>query len=1032
MKKSISTLFLLSSFLINAQIISFADANFKNSLVNSTTVSSPATGFDDKMLKVDANSDGEIQISEALQVKSLGFSYSCYRFGCDGVSIANFQGLTSFSNLEAFSATDQDAALLDVKNLTHLKSLKYSLYSGFYGAGAHPNKYVKIDFIGATNLEVVSLTGTYMDFDLKNLINLKELTIGSGNLSSLDLGPNTKLEKLTCYNILGAIDCNGLSNLKEITVSQCKLNNINSLSLNGVTNLKKLVCDTNEISNLNLSSCTNLEYLSCNSNKLTSIDLTGLSKLINFQCNDNLISTLNISNLPALTEISCKNNQLSSLNLNGLPNLTSLNCSNNLLSSLNVTAFSNLTTLSCSINQLTSLNVTGLSNLKTLQSCYNPITTLDLSPLTSATSIDIYNNTLSSINIKGLTNLISLRCNNNLINTPLDLTGLNNLESIDCSYNQISDIVFDGNMKLTYITCSNNLLKKLDLTGFNNLISVNCNFNQISEITFGGNMKLSSIYCANNILKTLDLSSLIINSSLNCQNNLLESLFFKNGKKENRFLEGNPTLRYICQDQDAVLSTQQYVDSLNYTNCVVSSFCSFNPGGLYYTVQGGQKFDFNNNGCDNADSSLPNIKYTISAVGSSNPADYIISNEDGSYHVDIPSGDFTVNPSFENPSYYTSNPATLNVSFPTQSSPFTQDFCITASGTHPDLEVVIIPIQQARPGFDATYKIVLRNKGTIAQSGTLNLVFDDAVLDFVSSNPTHSNESLNSLSWDFSNLNPFETKTINLVLNLNSPIETPALNMGDILHFSATVSSAETDETPLDNTFNFNQTVVNSFDPNDITCLEGETVPLTDKDFYLHYIVRFENTGNYAAQNIVVEDVIDTNVYDVASLVPMSSSHPFYTIKKSGYGIQTAVHFVFENINLPFTSGSNTGYIAFKIKTKHPYYDFAQSIWNKKANIYFDYNYPIKTNMVSTSMKTLSSQDFTAAKKNAFYPNPANDKIYFSQKQKSVTVFTIEGKKISTTLKNKEIDISELPNGIYLLQIQTIENTVITQKLIKN
>jgi hypothetical protein len=118
--------------------------------------------------------------------------------------------------------------------------------------------------------------------------------------------------------------------------------------------------------------------------------------------------------------------------------------------------------------------------------------------------------------------------------------------------NQIPDIVFDGNMKLTYITCSNNLLKKLDLTGFNNLISVNCNFNQISEITFGGNMKLSSIYCANNILKTLDLSSLIINSSLNCQNNLLESLFFKNGKKENRFLEGNPTLRYICQDQDAI------------------------------------------------------------------------------------------------------------------------------------------------------------------------------------------------------------------------------------------------------------------------------------------------------------------------------------------------------------------------------------------------------------------------------------------------------------------------------------------------
>ncbi len=374
------------------------------------------------------------------------------------------------------------------------------------------------------------------------------------------------------------------------------------------------------------------------------------------------------------------------------------------------------------------------------------------------------------------------------------------------------------------------------------------------------------------------------------------------------------------------MSTQQYVDSLNYTNCVVSPFCSFTPGGIHYTVQGSQKFDFNNNGCDNADSNLPYLKYTISDGTTS---DYVISKEDGDYLVNVPSGSFSISPTFENPSYYTSNPATLNVSFPTQSSPFTQDFCITANGAHPDLEVVIIPIQQARPGFDATYKIIVKNKGTIPQSGTLNLTFDDAVLDFVSSIPTPSNQSLNSLSLDFSNLNPFETKTINLVLNLNSPLETPPVNMGDVLHFSASVTSAETDETPQDNTFDFNQTVVNSFDPNDITCLEGETVPFTDKDFYLHYIVRFENTGNYTAQNIVVEDIVegimDPNVYDLASLVPVSSSHPFYTIKKyaSETGI-TSVHFIFENINLPFSSGSNTGYIAFKIKTKHPYYDFSK------------------------------------------------------------------------------------------------------------
>lgn len=993
MKTNISLLLLLCSFLTRAQIISFADANFKNSLVNSTTVSSPATGFDDNPLKVDANSDGEIQINEALLVKSLTYSSACGHGGCAGLKIANSQGLTSFSNLEVFSATGQSIGYLDLKNLSHLKTLEFS---GNYSGSTY------FDLIGTTNLEVVKISVHSLAINLNSIINVRELKIGSNNLTTLDLRPYTKLEILSCGGAgLTSVNCDGLSNLKEINCRIANFGNINTLSLNGVSSLKKLECSFNEITNLNLSSCTNLEYLSCGNNKLTSLDVTGLSKLTYFECGSNLLNAINVSTLLALKQFGCSNNLLTSLNVTGLSNLTSLNCSTNQLTSLNVTGISNLTSLYCSTNQLTSLDLTGLSKLTSFACSFNAITTLDLSPLIAAPYIVIDNNKLSTININGLTNLVGLDCNDNLISSPIDFTGLKNLERINCNNNLIPDIIF------------------------------------------GGNVKLTDIKCANNLLKTLDLSSLILNSSLDCKNNLLESLVLKNGKTEYGSIgegypniEGNPTLRYICQDQDAVLSTQQYVDSLKYTNCVVSSFCSFNPGGVYYTVQGGQKFDFNNNGCDSADSSLPNVKYTISPLGSSNPPDYIISKEDGSYHVDLPAGNFSISPSFENPSYYTSNPATLNVSFPTQYSPFTQDFCITANGSHPDLEVVIIPIQQARPGFDATYKIVLKNKGTIAQSGTLNLTFDDAVLDFVSSNPALNNQSLNSLSWDFSNINPFETKTINLILNLNSPLETPALNMGDILHFSASITSAETDETPLDNTFYFNQTVVNTFDPNDITCLEGETVPLTNDDFYLHYIVRFENTGNYSAQNIVVEDVVETNFFNAASLVPISSSHPFYTIKKyaNGSGV-TTIHFIFENINLPFTNGSNTGFIAFKIKTNHSFYNLPQGIWNHKANIYFDYNYPIKTNMVSTSMLTLSSENFADAKKNIFYPNPANDKIYFTQEQKSVTVFTIEGKKIKTVLKNKELDISDLPKGIYLLQIDTlqnIENGVITKKLIKN
>ncbi|MBK8442581.1 MAG: hypothetical protein IPL35_03815 [Sphingobacteriales bacterium] len=48
----------------------------------------------------------------------------------------------------------------------------------------------------------------------------------------------------------------------------------------------------------------------------------------------------------------------------------------------------------------------------------------------------------------------------------------------------------------------------------------------------------------------------------------------------------------------------------------------------------------------------------------------------------------------------------------------------------------------------------------------------------------------------FANLQPFESRSINLTLNLNSPQETPPLNIGDVLNFLAYSDYPQTDETP--------------------------------------------------------------------------------------------------------------------------------------------------------------------------------------------------------------------------------------------
>ena len=64
----------------------------------------------------------------------------------------------------------------------------------------------------------------------------------------------------------------------------------------------------------------------------------------------------------------------------------------------------------------------------------------------------------------------------------------------------------------------------------------------------------------------------------------------------------------------------------------------------------------------------------------------------GEYFMPIQEGDYTITPQLENPDYFSIAPTSFTVSFPTDVSPFIQDFCALPIGTFNDLEIVIVPI----------------------------------------------------------------------------------------------------------------------------------------------------------------------------------------------------------------------------------------------------------------------------------------------------------------------------------------------------
>lgn len=443
-------------------------------------------------------------------------------------------------------------------------------------------------------------------------------------------------------------------------------------------------------------------------------------------------------------------------------------------------------------------------------------------------------------------------------------------------------------------------------------------------------------------------------------------------------------------------------------------------GNQSFVIQGQNKLDADNNGCDAADPVFPNLKlHVASADGGMD----FIPDVTGNYAVTVPPGNFTITPVFENNAFLSSMPVNASVSFPT-ASPFAQDFCLSANGTHHDLEITLLPLNTARPGFDAKYKIVCHNKGNQLESGTVNLSFNGIVTDFVSGVPAVNSQTSNSLSWNFSGLMPFESKEFTFILNLNSPTETPPINASMFLDFTTGVSSAATDETPADNTFIFKQIVFNSYDPNDKTCLEGDKIPVDKVGEFVHYIIRFENTGTFAAQNIVVEDLIDTEKFDLSSLEPVSGSHLFTTRIQSG-----RVQFVFDNINLPFDDANNDGYLAFKIKTKASL--VAGDVFSNSASIYFDYNAAINTNTANTVVQApLDVTDFSKTAWFTIYPNPATTELNLVKNGAvflySVSVYNTLGQLVlvKPNARNLSVlDISNLSQGQYYLKLLSDQGT---------
>jgi len=801
------------------------------------------------------------------------------------------------------------------------------------------------------------------------------------------------------------------------------VNNNGEIEISEALQVSNLDLESSFLSSLvGIEEFSNLVSLQCSNNQISNLDVSNLTKLTDLICNYNIINTLTINGTKNLQNLFCRSNKLTTLNANDLTNLLTIDCSDNKLTSVNLNNLTNLNSLTCNSNTISSLHLDDLISLATLECSRNTLTSLDLSKLTNITSLNCNINLLSSLNVNTLPKLKSLNCSNNKLDT-LTVNGLKNLSILKCNDNLLTGLNTNNLAAITYLYCNNNNLQSLQVTGLMNLKVLDFTNNKIATLDLNGLTNLHYLYSSNNKLVTLDATNQTGLQFLFVSNNLLNSLFIKNGSNEQALIiSGNPNLNYICADESEIESVQEEIANNGYTYCFANSYCSFVPGGNYYRIENKSKLDNNNNGCDALDLNFPNLKLTITDDAT---ATTFIPDATGNYSHGVKEGTYTILPVPENPSYYTISPASIAVTFPAVASTFTASFCITPNGSYRDLEITLLPLNNARSNFNGNYKIIYKNKGTVMQSGAVNLTFDGTALNFTTANPAVSSQSSSNLNWNFTNLLPQETRTILVSLKVN-----PSLNNGHILNYKAAITYT-TDETPNDNSSDLSQVVVSSQNLNDKICLEGSTISPTKVGGYLHYMIRFENSGSAIAHNIVLKDLIDTSKFDIATLVPLNGSHPF-TTKITG---NTTAEFIFQNINLPFDTGNNNGYVAFKIKTA-PALVNGNQITNS-ATIYFDYKQPVSTNIASTSIQTLQIQDYVFTDFFAIYPNPVKNTLNIVDKKQfeisSISIYNALEQLVQTFINTdniKAIDVSQLKTGIYFIKINSDKRST-TSKFIK-
>jgi len=426
-------------------------------------------------------------------------------------------------------------------------------------------------------------------------------------------------------------------------------------------------------------------------------------------------------------------------------------------------------------------------------------------------------------------------------------------------------------------------------------------------------------------------------------------------------------------------------------------------------ISGTVYLDLNNNGIMELDEQkLQNL------VVLTNPQPFAgSSNVDGNYSFYSDATGDTLRVSLPSPSFSSNPPFYITGSVNTN-----KNFGIYVPLETNDLSVDLTNNNVFRPGFETQMILTIQNNGLSTSPAQVKLVLDPD-LSFLYSTPSSNQQLGDTLIWNLPVPEFLQSQSVSITV-MNNVLA----SLGDTVVCRAIVFPLN-DDNQANNYSNLISEFVGSYDPNDKTCIQGNQFDINELQAgkELEYIIRFQNTGTYEAENVHIADTL-SQFLQLSSFKVISYSHPMH-FAMSGSGV---VDFYFDNIQLP-DSGTNqllsNGYVKYSIKGK-PTLIPGNAILNT-AFIYFDFNAPIVTNTTTTLIVypiTVTSIEEANSLPGQIlvYPNPTTDLLYIDTRNAGVGTFQLmimdlTGKQhTNLSLQGHDIplSVSGLSQGLYI------------------